>query len=136
MPFVGELRDDSGKPVREPMGMLRGDARPGDAAGALHLVAFDRQHDFVAAAVAGDDAELSAQHIVEHRRKVAGGAALVGGADDELLGERVREGFCRRIGARDADEHLVVGIAEIDELARVEIRLLAVAKERLEHVAG
>ena len=77
------------------------------------------------ARVAGDDAQLRAQHVVEHGGEIAARSSLIGGADDELLGQRVLKRFRRRVGARDADEHLVVGVAQIDELARIVLDRIA-----------
>ena len=117
------------------MRVLGRNARPAHAAGALHLVPFDRQHDLVRARIARDDAQLGAEHVIEHGGEVAGGAALVGGANDQFLRQRIAKSFCRRVRARDADEHLDISVAEIDELAGIVLRG-RVADQRLQDGAG
>jgi hypothetical protein len=115
--------------------VIGNDARPGHPAHALHFVALDCEHDLVAPGIAGHDPQIGAEQVVEHRREVAARSALVGGAHDQLLPKRVREGFRRGVGAGNANEGFDIGIAQIDEFARVVLGR-NIADQGLEDGAG
>src|SRR5262249_60735320 len=99
VPATRDLGNDADTAAVEQACALRDDARPAEAASALHLVALDRQDDLAAAGIAGHQPKLGAQDVVEHGGKVAGRAALVGRAENELLFERLLKSLHRRIGA-------------------------------------
>ena len=61
------------------------DAGPADAAGALDLAALERERDLAAARIAGDDAELGAEHAVQQQRQIVGRRARIARADDQLV---------------------------------------------------
>jgi hypothetical protein len=94
------------------------DARPGDCAIALHLVAVHREIDFARARIAGDDFEFSAEGGIGDDRERVGGASR--SADDQLGPERILERLHQCIGARD--HHLVLAqrAADPGELAGIE----------------
>ena len=116
----------------DPVRALRLQARPAEAAQALHLVLLDRQRDLARAGIAGDLADLRAGQVVEHRRIVAGRGAGLARSDQELLRQRVLEGFHRRVGARNADVVVGRGRAEVDEFGRVVPQLARAAEQRIE----
>ena len=91
--------------------------------------------DLAAAGIAGDDAELGAEHVVQQQRQIVGGGAGIAGADDQLLVEHVLERLHRRVAAHVADIDVAVGAAEIDELVRIVLHR-HVAEQRLQHRAG
>ena len=135
MALGGELHQHPDGVLREPVRMHRFDAGPADAAGALNLAALERERDFAAAGIAGDDAKLGAEHVVQQQRQIVGGGARIARADDQLLGQHVLEGLHRCVGAHVADIDVAVGAAEIDELVRI-VRHRHVAQQRLQHGAG
>ncbi len=75
--------------LREPVGPRRIDRRDERAAAALHLAAFHREIDLVAALVAGDHLVLRAEQFVQHHRHRFHLRAGAGTADDETFGRHV-----------------------------------------------
>jgi len=126
------LHKDADEAGFEPIGPLRLEARPAEAAQPLHFVLFDGERDLAGAGITADEANLAAGQVVEHRRKVARGGAGLTRADQEFMGEQFLEGFHRRIGAGDA--HVVVDgcRAEMDELGGVMAQPLRVAEQCVE----
>src|SRR4029079_12567424 len=120
-----------GKPFR----VQHLDAGPADAAGALNLTALERDGDLTVARIAGDDAELGPEYVVQQQRQVVGGRSRIARADDQLLVENVLKHLHRRVAPNVADIDVAVGAAEIDELVRV-VLYRHVAQQRLQHGAG
>ena len=102
----------------EPAGLCHRDRRPGEPAGALRFAALDSERDFTAAGITQNDFEFRAQHGVQHRR-IIGSRTRATRRDDQILLQDVVESLHRRIRARDADVNIVIGAAEIMELAGI-----------------
>ena len=133
---VAELNQDADGVLGEPFRIHGLDAGPADAAGALHLAAFEGERDLPAAGIAGDDLEFRAEHAVEKQRQVVGrGPRIAEQTIDQLLFQHVLERLHRRVAAHVADIDVAVGAAEIDELAGV-VRHRLLAEQRLQHRAG
>ena len=127
--FLDQHADEAGL---DPVRTLRLQARPAEAAQPLHLVLLDGERDLAGPGIAADQAKPCASHVVEHRRKIPRRGAGLAGADDQLLGEQVLEGFHHGIGAGDA--HVMVDGcgAEMDELGGVMAQPFGVAEQRIE----
>ena len=129
------LRQHLDLALLEPGRIGRRHARPALAAAALHLAALHRQIDLPRAGIAGHDLELGAEQVLEQFGEVAGRCAVRRGADDQLLLEHLGEALHRRAGAHQADIDVLVGVADVVELAHVVGGAGAAAEQRLDHRA-
>ena len=109
------LHQDPNHVVGHPLRRHGQEARVAVAAQAVDLLPLDRERDLARRGIAGDDAEFRAEHVVGHRRQVAGGTAFVAGTDDHLLGEHVLEALDRGVDMGDAGVDVGVGATDEDE---------------------
>src|SRR5437588_63738 len=82
------------------------------AAHAPDFVAFHRNHNFPAAGVTADEAQLHAEHIDQHDGQFPKRCAFAAGADDHLLVKDLLKYLHRRVGADHAKINASVGAPE------------------------